>query len=224
MSYKYQKIKYTKDKYFIRFLKSDKIIQCREIFDLLINKTFVKFFTNILLNIPFSAFYFETPPLTINSKNPFYISITKTSFSITRSNHKNFKILDKFQNNEILNKSKIAKKNSSLAFSSPYNDGILIIPNPYYTNFIAKRQKFVHFKKFLEYANWNEIIYFWKLVSITSKLLLENNDEIWLSTHGHGVSYFHFRIYNNPKYYHTSEFFDTKSSKKLYKSLEWKKN
>ena len=45
----------------------------------------------------------------------------------------------------------------------------------------------------------------WKLVVDEAYNMLENNENIWISTHGLGVNYLHIRISNTPKYYGDSK-------------------
>ena len=48
---------------------------------------------------------------------------------------------------------------------------------------------------------------FWNCASkIIKNFLKNNNNKIFISTHGHGVPYFHLRISKKPKYYFEKDF------------------
>jgi hypothetical protein len=63
-------------------------------------------------------------------------------------------------------------------------------------------------KEFIDTASPTHQRYFWKKVAceIERQLQKSGYDQLYVSTHGLGVSYFHLRIEPTPKYYQTQEY------------------
>tara|TARA_B100000242_G_scaffold270089_1_gene221342 strand:- start:15 stop:500 length:486 start_codon:yes stop_codon:yes gene_type:complete len=76
----------------------------------------------------------------------------------------------------------------------------LIVPKP------RKGKNFTTIKNFIDEASISQQKAFWKRVSSEIKKSLKNNEKLYVSTNGLGVSYFHLRLENNPKYYLTKSF------------------
>ena len=89
---------------------------------------------------------------------------------------------------------KYIKKSTNRFVTSFYNkskDTLLIIPMPKYN------------KNFIDNASLGQQIEFWKYVTYEIEKILQKNNQVYVSTHGLGISYFHLRLCNKPKYYHT---------------------
>lgn len=92
------------------------------------------------------------------------------------------------------------KKSTNRYVTSFYNisgDTLLIIPMPQYN------KNFITIKDFIDTASIEQQIEFWKFVSYELEKFLQINNQVYVSTHGLGVSYFHLRLCTKPKYYHT---------------------
>lgn len=76
----------------------------------------------------------------------------------------------------------------------------LIVPKP------RKGKNFTTIKNFIDESSISQKKAFWKRVSSEIKKSLKYDDKLYVSTHGLGVSYFHLRLENNPKYYITKSF------------------
>ncbi len=89
---------------------------------------------------------------------------------------------------------------NAIAFYNLSRDAILVIPMP------RKNKDFSTMKGFIDYAPLTQQRYFWKLVAATIKRALKTHDQVYVSTHGLGVPYFHLRIDFEPKYFKTTNF------------------
>ena len=113
------------------------------------------------------------------------------------SNHlpkiQNYKPFEKFI--------KKSKNNYAVSFMSLGNDTRLVIPMP------RNNKNFSTFKDFTDNASNLHKKKFWQYVAkeIKKEIKKENIENIWVSSHGLGVSYFHIRISQKPKYYFNSE-------------------
>ena len=76
----------------------------------------------------------------------------------------------------------------------------LIVPKP------RKDKNYTTIKNFIDNASISQQKAFWKRVSSEIKKSLKNNEKLYVSTHGLGVSYFHLRLENNPKHIRTKSF------------------
>ena len=93
----------------------------------------------------------------------------------------------------------IAKSTNKYAISF-YNlskDALLVIPMP------RKNKDFSTIKGFIDNATLTHQRHFWQLVASTIKKSLKTHDEVYVSTHGLGVPYFHLLLDFAPKYIHT---------------------
>lgn len=93
---------------------------------------------------------------------------------------------------KFINKS---KNKSVLSFNNLSGDTILVIPKP------KANKNFATIKDFCDNASDTQQKEFWKKVSSIIKKELKNGNEIYVSTHGHGVYFLHVRISKYPKYY-----------------------
>lgn len=95
---------------------------------------------------------------------------------------------------------KNSKNQYVTSFYNLSGDTKLIIPIP------RSDKNFCTIKDFIDNADQIHQEQFWKFVSNEIQLFLNTNPEVYVSTHGLGVSYFHLRLCSYPKYYHTNEF------------------
>ena len=84
-----------------------------------------------------------------------------------------------------------------MSFYNKSKDTLLIIPIPY------NEKEYITIKDFIDNAPIIQQKEFWKFASEEIKNILKTEKEIYISTHGLGVSYFHLRLCNSAKYYHT---------------------
>ena len=88
----------------------------------------------------------------------------------------------------------------AIAFYNLSKDALLVIP------MLRKNKDFSTIKGFIDNATLTQQRHFWKLVASTIKKALKTHDEVYVSTHGLGVPYFHLRIDFAPKYIQTKSF------------------
>lgn len=83
------------------------------------------------------------------------------------------------------------------SFFNKSGDTLLVVPMP------RLHRRFTTIKDFIDNASEKHQIDFWKRVAAEIENMLTIHDEVYVSTHGLGVSYFHLRICTIPKYYHS---------------------
>lgn len=76
----------------------------------------------------------------------------------------------------------------------------LVVPQP------RNGKNYTTIKNFIDNASLSQQKAFWKRASSEIKKSLKNDDKLYVSTHGLGISYFHLRLENKPKYYQTKSF------------------
>lgn len=81
------------------------------------------------------------------------------------------------------------------SFYNISGDTKLIIPMP------RKNKQYITIKDFIDNSSFTQQQEFWKFVYNEVKEYLKNNENVYISTHGLGVYYFHLRLCNKPKYY-----------------------
>jgi len=78
-------------------------------------------------------------------------------------------------------------------------DTKMVIPN------YREGKNFAHLANFIKEADENQQKEFWKIVALAIEeelVKMKTDDKLYVSTHGHGVSYLHVRIeHNKPKYF-----------------------
>ena len=96
------------------------------------------------------------------------------------------------------------KDSNNMYVTSFYNlsgDAMLVVPMPR-----SDGRSYATLKEFMDNATMIQQKIFWKEVAKQIEKMLKNNDKLWVSTHGLGVSYLHVRICKIPKYYITKSF------------------
>ena len=102
-----------------------------------------------------------------------------------------------------INKSNIESNNQYVrSFKNLSGESLLIIPIP------KKNKDYTTMKDFCDNASITQQKAFWKKAASEIEHILNDNDndKIYVSTHGLGVPYFHLRLDKIPKYYKTNEF------------------
>ncbi len=147
--------------------------------------TFRTMFNDLLADAPFSAFRWETPPVTIAS--------TTQTFEFV-----------------LLNNPTLARRSNPTAFaehlSTPSETGVVEFPNLGRDAIMivpcikTTMSAYGHLAAFARQAPEAQRHAFWQLVgqAMTRRL---NTKPVWLSTAGGGVSWLHVRLDDRPKYY-----------------------
>jgi hypothetical protein len=151
---------------------------------------FRSFFIRLLADAPYSAFRWETPPITTASLGrAFEFALVDSPELETRADPDAFA---KHFN--------VANDNQVVSFANLSGDAILIVPCPVSADFA-----YAHVAAFVRNAPDAQKHALWSLVG----RVMEDNvseDPVWLSTAGAGVPWLHVRIDQRPKYYCHAEY------------------
>ena len=134
------------------------------------------------------SFFFETSMCNKNKTTEYkeYFIETTEFDDIEEQDFRSFKKYIKMSDNKY-----------ATSFYNLSKDTLLIIPIP------RKNKKYTTIKDFIDNASENQQKYYWNYVSHEIDKFLETNDQVYVSTHGLGVYYFHLRLCTFPKYYIT---------------------
>lgn len=156
----------------------------------------------ILRACPFSAFYFEVPPITktLTKKHPFeFVLLEASSLAKRKPRFQSF--------------AKPCKEATSSHHQSPYGcvftglsgDTTLIVPKPLDG---VDNTTYTHLANFIRQGSEEQINALWKMVAINYQKHWTDNGgaSVWLSTAGNGVPWLHFRLDSRPKYYRFGPF------------------
>lgn len=148
------------------------------------NAEFRTFFNNVLANCPFSAFRWETPPLTTTTTDrPFEFVLLDSPFLARKPDIEAFADYFRATNEDIA------------SFPNLNNDALLVVPCP-----VGPPATYGNLAAFVRDAPEQQRHSLWKRVGEVMQQRL-STDPIWLSTAGAGISWLHVRLDNRPKYY-----------------------
>lgn len=153
------------------------------------NKEFCIYYTQLLVENPFLAFFWEHPPMTKNSLQAPYEFVLVNSTSLPNVTAEPQTFASHFQPNQTV-----------VAFPNLSGDAQLIVPIPK-----NESTDYAHFAKFILQATDNQLYDFWKMLGEVYQSQL-NGGKKWLSTAGLGVHWLHVRIDSRPKYYRYREY------------------
>lgn len=185
MDYSFKRESVTENKaYKYRLYQSDKPLSYKHFLDHLEQQeNFQNFFIDLLADIPFRAYHWETPPVSEHLLGrPFEFVVTRTP------------AIDLSPNPEPFRKY-FSPNKKVVVFDNIGGDAKLIAPIP-----LNKQQNYSHIGVFTENAPKKQQQDFWQTVGrVTKKLISEH--PIWLNTAGGGVAWLHVRLDSQPKYY-----------------------
>ncbi len=146
---------------------------------------FRKFFIALLLESPFPAFRWETPPVTkATVDRPFEFVLLDSPFLAGDPDPSAF-----------VKYFAAATSGAVIEFPNLGNDAIMVVPCPDET-----RSDYGHLAAFLQNASESQQHELWELVGIAMQRRLSTKP-VWLSTAGGGVAWLHVRLDDRPKYY-----------------------
>ena len=156
-------------KQFLSFLAKDKI--------------FRSFFIELLQKVPFGAYHWETPPLSVSTaEQPFEFVVTHTPGIDLPANVGPF--AQYFKKDELV-----------AVFDNLGGDATLIAPAP-----ADQQLNYSHIGTFTKEAPEVQQHVFWQTVGqVTAEQV--SDQPLWLNTAGGGVSWLHVRLDSSPKYY-----------------------
>lgn len=151
-----------------------------------------------------SRFFFETSVCSKDLKSPYQVAFFTTSAFDNSGIQQNFAAFSQ-QINANANSSSPAKY--GIAFGNLDGSSILVIPIPKQTrnNGINGYKNFLTIRDFMDNASETQQCEFWKIAAREIIKYLQTHNEVWVSTHGLGVPYFHLRLDPIPKYYKTKK-------------------
>lgn len=150
-----------------------------------VDADFRAFFMALLADSPFTAFRWETPPLTTASANRAFEFILLDSPGLASKPDADA-FADYFSH---------ASKRGVVEFANLGKNAILVVPCPK-----GPLSAYGHLGAFIRYAPEAQRHALWQLVGAAMQRRLSANP-VWLSTAGAGVSWLHVRLDDRPKYY-----------------------
>jgi len=147
--------------------------------------SFRTFFIALLADAPYSAFRWETPPITATTANrPFEFVLLDSPELETEADPEAF--AEHFRS---------STDHDVVWFPNLNNDAILVVPRP-----VGPVTAYGHLASFVRSAPASQKHALWSLVG---KLMEDRlgSSLVWLSTAGAGVPWLHVRIDQRPKYY-----------------------
>ena len=171
------------NKYFL--FQEGKNLSYQDFIKLLKNsEEFRNFYTSLLAESPYQAYFWEQKAMTAQSLYTPYEFVLVNSPSLARVSADRNSFAKKFSQDK-----------SVVAFKNLGRDASLIVPCPQ-----DAQTDFPHLAAFLRIASKEQIHEFWKEVGRTYEGDLGDRPK-WLSTSGLGVYWLHVRVDSRPKYY-----------------------
>lgn len=149
--------------------------------------SFRSFFQQLLVDCPFKAYRWETPPVShARLGDEFeFVLLNSPRFVERPTDHHTF--ADQF--------SRQTQPAPVISFSNLGKDATLIVPTPQTTNDV-----YGHLAVFVREAPKTQVDAFWSQVGNIMAASLTTSP-LWLSAAGAGVAWLHLRIDRRPKYY-----------------------
>jgi hypothetical protein len=147
---------------------------------------FRAFYSALLADVPFSAYRWETPPVTaVTAHRPFEFVLLDSPGLGWRPDPDAFaEHFDRAEATETV-----------VSFPNLGNDAILVAPRP-----VGPPSAYGHLAVFLREAPEPQKQALWERIGKVMEQRLRS-DPVWLSTAGAGVSWLHIRLDDRPKYY-----------------------
>ena len=170
----------------ISICSQDLVLSYAEVLDLWVaNEAFRNYFLQIFTDTPYTAFRWETPPLTSSTLDqPFEFAILAGTDLDRTPDRETF--ADLFATME---------PGAVGEFPNLGGDALMIVPSP-----VDEDSSYSHLGAFLRLAPHAQLHSFWRMVgsAVTGRV---SEQPLWLNTAGGGVSWLHVRLDQRPKYY-----------------------
>ena len=151
------------------------------------NSTFRSFFSSLLAEAPFSAYFWETPPITLSNVHRGFEFVLVDSPQLARVRPNPIDFRRHFQS--------ASSEEQIITFPNLGKDALLVVPCP-----TAQISVYPHLGTFIREAPPSQKHALWQTVGQVLKHRL-NQHPIWVSTSGLGVYWLHIRLDSYPKYY-----------------------
>lgn len=146
---------------------------------------FRRFFVGLLVASPFSAFRWETPPITLSTANrPFEFVLLDSPYLVCKPDPSAF--AQHFAS---------AAPGAVIEFPNLGKDAIMVVPCPNDSS-----SDYGHLAAYLRNSSESQQHSLWELVGAAMNRRLSTKP-VWLSTAGGGVAWLHVRLDDQPKYY-----------------------
>ena len=150
------------------------------------NTAFCGFHNQVLSNVPFKAYKWETPVVDVDRfDRPFEFVVLNSPGLDRKENSTPFKQQFKAAGTE----------NAIIQFDNIGRNAVLVVPIPCGANV-----NHCHLTSFLSTCRAEEETELWRTVG-TAMQQRVSNKPVWLSTAGGGVAWLHVRLDDRPKYY-----------------------
>lgn len=146
---------------------------------------FRSFFLSILAEAPFSAYRWETPPITTATADRVFEFVLLDDPGLDRT--PDTQTFSRYFDTD--------SPEGIVAFPNLGNDAFLVVPSPR-----GAASAYGHLAAFVRQASLSQNHALWQQVGQVMEQQL-NRKPIWLSTAGGGVSWLHVRLDSYPKYY-----------------------
>ncbi|GAB4530420.1 MAG: hypothetical protein Tsb0014_13070 [Pleurocapsa sp.] len=148
---------------------------------------FRSFFNYLLADSPFSAYFWETPPITLSTveRDFEFVLIDSPQLARVQPNLNSFQEYFQFAPPE----------QKIITFPNLGNDALLVVPSPR-----GEISAYPHLAAFVRQASPSQQDELWQILGKVIKQQL-NKQPIWISTSGLGIYWLHIRLDSFPKYY-----------------------
>jgi hypothetical protein len=150
------------------------------------DKSFRSFFISLLADAPFSAYRWETPPVTLKTLSRGFEFVLLDSPHLVRPPDKKT-FANYFTTAE--------SETGIVVFKNLGKDAMLVVPCPQ-----ADDVAYAHIAAFARNGTESQNHSLWRIIGQTMQQRI-TNQPIWLNTEGSGVSWLHVRLDRRPKYY-----------------------
>ena len=157
-----------------------------------IDTEFRDFFTSLLVDCGFTAFRWESPPISSTTilRLCDFVVVNSPEFNTRRTDAISFKSFFGSDHNG----------DGIVTFENLGGDATLIVPTPE-----TDKRAYGHLGDFIRLAPKNQVHALWRIIGETLGAQL-GEKPIWLSTAGGSVAWLHVRLDSTPKYYCYSPF------------------
>jgi hypothetical protein len=151
------------------------------------DRSFRSYFTSLLANSSFSAYRWETPPISDHSITRYFefVLLNSPEFISRSTDSKAYSAY--FTRDDI--------DCGIVTFGNLSRDATLIVPSPRGAN-----NTYGHLAAFIRHAPESQVDALWRVVGTTVANRV-SPVPLWLSTAGGGVAWLHIRLDSRPKYY-----------------------
>lgn len=153
------------------------------------NQAFQDFFTDLLAQAEFAAYFWETRPLTVTTlEQPFeFVLVNSPQLARTPANPQAFRKYFAIAQRQSLNVA---------TFKNLGGDADLVAPCPAQQN-----PNYAHLATFMRSASQSQRQELWRALGYAIAHQLNQSPALWVSTSGLGVPWLHIRLDRQPKYY-----------------------